>query len=311
MTISGSADNRPTKNERREAAREKARELREAQKKRERRNKILVQGGVVIGIIAIVAVVALILVNTLKPAGPGPKNMASDGIVIGEGLVAQTTPALAMGDAPIPTTPNTTGDVVQIRVYLDYLCPACGMFEATNNAQIREWLNSGAATLEVHPLAMLVNQSSGTKYSLRATNAAACVANYSPNQFFDFNELMFKSQPKEGSTGLTDEEIQKITADSKVENQSAINSCIVDQQFKPWANAATDRALGQPIPNSNVDELKGTPTVVVNGKYYQGSIQDPKEFAQFIQEAAGAAYESSTPSEAPSDAPSPSPSPAG
>ena len=39
MTYGGSNQPRPTRNERREAAREKARILREEQKKRERRNK--------------------------------------------------------------------------------------------------------------------------------------------------------------------------------------------------------------------------------------------------------------------------------
>ena len=78
MSTGGSNQPRPTRNERRDAAREKARVLREEQKKRDRRNKLLIQGGVVVAILAVAAlVVGLVLQNT-KPAGPGPQNMASD-----------------------------------------------------------------------------------------------------------------------------------------------------------------------------------------------------------------------------------------
>ena len=64
-----------------EAAREKARELRVQQKKKDRRNKVLLQSGIAVGIVAVVAVISLIVVNSFRPEGPGPANMASDGMI--------------------------------------------------------------------------------------------------------------------------------------------------------------------------------------------------------------------------------------
>ena len=72
MTYGGSNQPRPSRNERREAAREKARLLREEQKKRERRNKILIQGGIIVAVVAIAALIGTLIFQSVKPAGPGP-----------------------------------------------------------------------------------------------------------------------------------------------------------------------------------------------------------------------------------------------
>ena len=61
-----------TKNQRREQAREQARLAREAEKKREKRNRLFLQGGIALVIIAVLGVVALVLSQSMKPAGPGP-----------------------------------------------------------------------------------------------------------------------------------------------------------------------------------------------------------------------------------------------
>jgi len=306
MTAGGSSNSpRPSKNERRQAAREKARALREEQRKRERRNKFFLQGGIGIAVLAVIALVVLVIVNTVKPAGPGPANMASDGIVLGEGLTPVTTPALQPDQSPIPTEPDASGKVVDIRMYVDYMCPLCGQFERTNAEQIKGMLERGAATLEVHPISILDRVAMGSKYSSRAANAAACVANYSPDSFWNFNSLMMENQPEEGTTGLSDDEIAKLAVQADVERESAVTECIKDFKFKSWVDASTQRALSGPIPNSEVESVTGTPTVLVNGKQYVGSLTDPKEFAAFVLSVAADAFSTSTPT------PTPEPAPAG
>lgn len=300
-------DPRPTKNQRREAAREKARVLREEQKKRDRRNKILLQSGIAVVVVAIVAIVAVVIVNSVRPAGPGPKNMASDGILLGEGLKVVNTPAIPAGSTPTPTKPDESGNVANIRMYVDYLCPVCKAFEDANSAQLKQWLESGAATVEFHPIALLETRSAGTKYSNRAANAAACVANYSPDDFWDFNEAMYAAQPEEGTPGLSDDEIVKVVGDAGVGKMSSIEPCIKDFQFKSWVSAATDRATKGPLPNTDVPYVQGTPTVLVNGKQYQGSITDAAEFNAFVISTASETYSTSTPT----PTPTPSATPAG
>lgn len=303
MTYDGSSDRGLSKNERREAAREKSRALREQQKKKDRRSRVILQGSLAVLVIAIVAVIGLVIVNSVRPPSPGPANMLSDGIKIGQGFKAVPTAALQPGDTPVPSKTNAA-NVIDLRVYIDYQCPYCGDFEAANAAQIKKWVSTGAATLEIHPLAILDQASLGKKYSTRSANAAACVANYSPNQFFDFSALLFENQPKENTEGLTDEKIISLTKTAKVSKADSIASCITDQKFKSWTNAATARATTDPLAGTDVKKLAGTPTIIINGKKYGGAIDKAADFASAVSKAAGDSF-----SEDSTSSPSPSPSP--
>jgi protein-disulfide isomerase len=296
----GPEDSRPA-NERRQAAREKARQLRTTQQRKDRRNRWLLQGGIVVGAIAIAAVVAIIIVTAIRPTVPGPANMASDGVVVGAGLKVQKTASLAADASPIPTTPDASGTVVHIRMYVDYLCTLCGDFQRTNAKQLEPLVKDGAVTVEVHPIAILTSHSGGTKYSLRAANAAACVANYSPNSFWKFNNALFADQPKEGGPGLTDAQLKKRVASAGSTAPTSIASCIDDGTYKNWVATASDRALAGPIPNSSVKKLTIAPLVLVNGKQYTGSLKSASDFKAFVLQAQGDSYSSTS-------SPSPSPS---
>jgi protein-disulfide isomerase len=309
MTYGGSNQPRPTRNERREAAREKARILREEQKKRERRNKFFIQGGIIVAVLAIAALIGTLIFNSVKPDGPGPRNMASDGILLTAGddgaIAAVETPAIAANADPTPTVPDDSGTVANIVVYIDYLCPFCGQFEATNSESIRTMVEEGAATLEVHPIAILINKSAGTQYSLRAANAAACVADTSPDSFYDFNTLLFENQPEEGSTGLSDDELKDLAGEAGVSSRSTVERCIDDGQFESWVQDATDRALTEEVPNSDLPSVTGTPTVLVDGQQYEGSLENPAEFQSFVLQATSATFNDSDSTATPTPTPAP------
>ena len=308
MSNGGADKPRPSRNEQREAAREKARVLREEQKKRERRNKWLIQGGVIVAVLAVAGLVAGLLLNNVRPDGPGPANMASNGIVLtgAEGVITPVeTPALAADATPTPTVPDDSGTVANIVTYIDYLCPFCGQFEQTNSESIRAMIEEGAATLEVHPIAILTNKSAGTQYSLRAANAAACVADNSPESFLDFHDLMFQNQPEEGSEGLSNDEIAELAKQAGVSSFSTIEKCIDDKQFHTWVQDATNQALTQPVPNSDLASITGTPTVLVNGKQYVGSLTDPAEFQSFVLQATGETFSESNATPTPTPTPAP------
>lgn len=304
MTYDSSSDRDLSKNERREAARVKARVLRDQQKKKDRRSRVILQGSLAVLVIAIVAVVGLVLVDSVRPPSPGPLNMLSDGVKIGEGFTAVPTAALQPDASPVPNSTNAP-NVIALRLYIDYQCPACGAFEATNAAQIKKWVATGAATLEIHPLAILDQASLGKKYSTRSANAAACVVNYSPNQFFDFSALLFSNQPKENTEGLTDDQIISLTKKAKVSSADLVANCIIDQKFKSWTNAATARATTDPLAGTDVKKLAGTPTVIINGKKYDGAINNAADFASAVSKAAGDSFrEDSTATPSPSPSPS-------
>ncbi len=290
----------------REGARERARELRELHKKQERKRRRIVTGSVVGGALVVVVVVALVLINFVQPGGRGPLNMLSDGIKIGTGFKAVQTLGIPVNSKPVPSATNPP-NVIDIKLYVDYLCPNCATFEKKNGDQLRAWVKSGAATVEIHPIAVLTTKSAGTQYSLRAANAAACVAEFSPNQFFDFNEALFADQPKEGTPGLDDAQLATRASQAGVINVTQIIKCIQDHRFRGWVQAATTRALNGPIPNSNLKAVATTPTIIVNGNQFKYTTAfDPNEFAQFVQQVAGDAF---TKNPSPTPAPTPSGSP--
>jgi len=283
VSNSGSGNERLSKNERRLASREKAREMVEAQKKKDRRRKFAIQGGLIVGTLAIVTVVALVIVNSNRPAGPGPLNMLSDGITIGEGFQAVETAAIPEGGTPVPTQPTADSDPVAIQLWVDYLCPVCGTFEATNSELIADLVDNGDATVEIHPVSILDRLSQGSAYSTRAANAAACVANTEPDSFFDFSAALFANQPAENTAGFTDEQLVEYAASAGASGE-AIETCITDQSFRSFVEASTERAISNPD-LLNADGDFGTPTVMVNGERFGGGVGDAAAFSAFVDAA--------------------------
>jgi protein-disulfide isomerase len=290
----------------REGARERARELRELHKKQDRNRRRVVTLSVVGGVLVVVVVISLVIFNFAQPGGRGPLNMLSDGIKIGTGFKAVQTPGVPANSKPVPSASNPPA-VIDIKLYIDYLCPNCGTFEKKNGDQLRAWVKTGAATIEIHPIAVLTTKSAGTQYSLRAANAAACVAEFSPDHFFDFNEQLFVDQPKEGTAGLTDQQIEDRATKAGVTELTQVTKCIEDRRFRSWVQSATTRALNGPIPGANVKTIAGTPTIIVNGTQFKYTTAfDPNEFAQFVLQVAGDAF-TKNPSPTPTPTPSGSP----
>ncbi|MCU1440009.1 MAG: hypothetical protein JWP85_1006 [Rhodoglobus sp.] len=263
-------------NRRREEAREKARAARDEQRRRDRRNRALLQGGLGLGAAAVIGIVVVVLLSSVRAPSGGPLNMSSDGILLGRGFVATETPGLAPGEEPVPSE----GDGTTIRMYIDYICPFCQQFEETNGGYIASLVDTGEFELEIHPISIRDQSSQGTKYSTRAANAAACVANFAPNRFYEFHAALFANQPAEGTTGLTDDELAGFAAD--FERADEIGACIVDERFSPWVNSASARALRGPLPDADVDKVIGTPTVIVNGQKYPGAVDDRAAFQAFV-----------------------------
>jgi protein-disulfide isomerase len=302
----GEVGDRGSKNQRREAAREKARELRDQQRKKEKRNRLLLQGGIGLGILAIAAIIVLVVASNIATPAAGPLNMRSDGIIIGKDLKAVRTGAVPENGEPIPTVRDKKSNVVSIRIYLDYFCPVCNAFETANKSQLTSWLEKGAVTLEIHPISILDRSSLGTAYSTRAANAAACVANYAPDDFWTFTQEMYVKQPTEDTVGLSNSQILAVIKDAKVHDISQITPCVNNEKFKAWVSSATTRALNGPLPDSSVKSVTGTPTVIVDGVSYpitDADVSSASAFAAFVEQTAGSQFNSGT------STPKPTPTP--
>ncbi|MGO3146469.1 MAG: DsbA family protein [Leucobacter sp.] len=294
--MSNESSSRPTKNERRAEAREQARVAREAEKKREKRNRLYIQGGVVLGVVAVLAIVGLVLTQSLKPAGPGPMNMASGGAIFAEDL--KVVPGDRLEDpAAQRIAPEVDRESVplDVSVYVDYMCSACGSFEQQNGTMLENYVGSGDITLRVYPINFLDGQSLGTKYSTRAANIFACVVEQQPDAAFALHTRLLSAevQPAEGTTGLDDKQLIQEAVAAGAEADSELQSCVRDRSFagfidenNTWAMsdlvglaegeqlvAATDNQ-GNPIELQDADgpqRLVSTPLVLVNGKQWNGA----------------------------------------
>jgi protein-disulfide isomerase len=291
--------------DRREAVREKAQQV----KAQQSRSRAIRRTSIITGIVAIVAVIAVGVTWAFASAASrpdlSPSNLTKDGFVVttvsgvtdpGGAGVDGSTPAATDSPSATPTakpSPSASatpaaGDV-DIRVYVDYLSPGAKDFQVANMQQLTKWVTQDAATLTYYPVAMLAAKSNGTKYSLRAASASACVATHDPAKFFAYNDALLRNQPDPDADGMSDQQLADLAIASGVDTPKTVRDCIEDEDYASWAKAATDRALAG-LPGTKGVKLTGSPMVLVNGTPYQGALDDPKEFAQFVLTIASDAY---------------------
>ncbi|WP_144754783.1 DsbA family protein [Curtobacterium pusillum] len=260
---------RPTKNERRAHARDLARERAAAEKRRKRRNKWFLQGGIGLGIVAIAAIVAIVVVNVNNAntvSATGPKNMATGAIQFtgGDGKVTPvTTKAVTAKGTPSAVPTSNSDGAVAVTEYVDWACPVCKQFEAAYADQILDKVKSGDATLAIQPVSILDRSYQSSRYASRAANAAMCVANYAPDKFLDVQTQFFDNQPEEGTKGLTNAEIAKLVKAGGATG-SNVSECLSSEQFKGWVTRSTSLVTSNP--DLQGTQGFGTPTIVVDGK---------------------------------------------
>lgn len=270
---------RPTRSEQREAARAKAKALREQQKKGDKRKRLFIQLGITASVLVAVGAVGLTIFGASTQSTAVPSNaLYNDGVKIGTDLKVFTpsfTPTAPAGEEPI-----------EIIVYVDYQCPICQIFEIPNSEQIKDWVATGAATLEMHALSFLDGRGSPNAFSSRAANAAMCVAEYSSDNFFAYNTRLFEAQPTEGAPGPENPELIAFAEEVGATNLDQVSSCINEKAYGNWIKESTERALTELIPGTDI-EVTGTPTILVNGEKYTWNtgeeLASAARFAQFVQ----------------------------
>lgn len=302
---SDESQNAPVPSDRREAVREKALQV-QAKQSRAR----MIRGSIIAAsVVVAVAVAAIVIAWTVGSAASkpllDPENVTDDGIVVTSisgtmiedgtsemGSVSgdQTgTPTPTPEETPTPDPSATAQPAVEISVYVDYLSPGSREFQLANAQQLSSWVGEGAATLTYYPVAMLTSKSNGTKYSLRAASAAACVATHSPDTFFAFTHALLEQQPDIDSDGFSDTELADVAQATGSSSPKVVRDCIEEEDFAAWAKSATDRAL-EGIPGTDGVSLTGAPMILVNGTPYVGALDDPAEFSQFVLTIASDSY---------------------
>ncbi|WP_263118126.1 thioredoxin domain-containing protein [Cellulomonas sp. RIT-PI-Y] len=274
---------KPSKAERRDQAREQARAMREAQRKRDQRNKFVAIGAVVVAVLALGGVGGWLWVQSNQPS------IAYAGDDVDTIALADTTaPSTAADNGGIPVGQDGVageaedGNVV-VSVYSDYMCPICGQFEEANASELETLRKAGGVTIEYHLLSFLDSQSRGADYSTRSGNAAAVVADQAPEQFVAFSAALFEDQPEEGTKGLSDSKIADLARSVGVPDDVIAQFTTTDgdhdwRTFAPWLQANV---------NEMRDELGqvSTPTILINGERFEGELFQAGPLTEAIEAA--------------------------
>lgn len=187
-------------------------------------------------VVALVAVGALVVWLNNQATAPGPAPAAAN--------INSETGAISFGDGP-----------EQVATYVDFLCPHCASFEAQFGEQLAEAAETGAITLDVHPVAIMDHAAQGTEYSSRAASAMYCVAAEAPDAALDYMQLLFTNQ---ASALSLDNAALADLADQV--GAGAAAECIDEGRYVKFAKEKTK--LTPPNANGQI----GTPTVAINGE---------------------------------------------
>ncbi|WP_435741910.1 DsbA family protein [Nocardioides sp. SYSU DS0663] len=235
---------------------------RAAQAERTRRTRRIVVGVGAVVIVALVVAIVVAVVNALQAA--------DEPTVSGE-VVAPATAvdgAIPVGEEDAP---------VAVDLYFDYMCPACGAFEAVNGEDLDRLLEDGTARIDLHVLNFLDPQSGGTQYSTRAGNALATVADQAPEHVWDLHQALYANQPEEGTSGLDDEEIADLALGAGVPED--VVEDFTDGTHRAWVAESNEQAFEAGV--------QSTPTILIGGEQFTGDWSTPGELAATIEAAAG------------------------
>jgi protein-disulfide isomerase len=246
-------------------ARTRTQELRKAQQEAARRQAKRQRLLTIVGGLVIVALLAAIVFAVVRAVGGDDGTDASGEVV---------APANITADGAIPV--GEEGAPVSVEVYYDYMCPACGAFEAANGADLDRLIEEGTARVELRPISILDRFSSGTEYSTRSANAIATVADGAPEAVWPFHAALYDAQPEEGSSGLTDDEIAEIATEAGV--PAAVADRFTDRTHEGWVAKVTDEARESGV--------EGTPTVRIDGETFEGDLYTPGVLTEVIESAA-------------------------
>ncbi len=242
-------------------------ELRKAQQeaavRQVRRRRIVTA----VGVLVIVGLLVAIVIAVMAATGGDDSPPAASGEVV--------TPANGNASGAVPIgEPNAP---VTVEIYYDYMCPACGAFEAANGGELDRLLEDGTVRIELRPISFLDQQSSGTEYSTRAANAFATVADGAPDSAWDFHAALYAHQPEEGSKGLSDDEIASIAEDAGV--PSDVIDRFGDRTYDAWVASVTQKAFDSGV--------QGTPTIKIDGQVFTGDVYTVGPLTDAIASAAG------------------------
>lgn len=202
----------------------------------------------------------------------GPEGMETGAATFDDWLEPIWTPGLEDGQSRVD--PPASDSQIEVTVYVDYMCPACGNFEEANGDALEDLLEDRSITLSIYPVTFLDRLSNGTNYSTRAANLFGCVVEQQPWTAWEVHRTLLDggTQPAENTDGLSDSELLGVAEDAGAMADSELESCVQDQRFAAFFAENTDVASYESLiglsPDAEPRTLQATPTVIIDGEHW-------------------------------------------
>ena len=278
---------RQTKAQRREAARLKAKELREAEARRARRNTIARRsfiGGAGVAVAGGLGYLVYLGVDAKKNPKKKPKN--SKFPAPSEGLPTAKAnqngiPKQVLSDASWTYGEGAALDTVAaaapiLDIYFDYSCPHCAEFDGIHTQEINQLLSDKKITLALHPCKILHQE-----WTSVVMNAMGVVLDEAPAQSLSFHNVTFEIfsqalQTKNQSNMTAEGLVAAATKVNVPKEVSAKFKAAVDaDKYKKWVELGNEAF--------NARELESTPTVFFKGeKVDLNKLQTPTSLTELV-----------------------------
>lgn len=246
---------KPTKAERRKQAMAEAQRLRELQKAKEKRTRLLV-------ILAVIAALIVVVVATYFIVKDGSKSSLEK--VTQKPSAAQADGGIILGKDGVPVA-NSAG-VPTVAVYSDFACHWCKTFDDTYYNYLKEGTTKGDLDVKYY---FVATQAPGpTGYSTRSAAAVYLIAEEAPKYTFPMIQALFGEQQRvlsNPSVGLTNAELTQMAISLGVPSDVAAK--FEKNPYIEYVTAVTANAA-KTVPQKYSEPTQGkglaTPFILVN-----------------------------------------------
>jgi protein-disulfide isomerase len=198
------------------------------------------------GILAAVAIIGVAaIVYTTKSAGSG--DMATEPLQLTQLANADSLTAKAKG-----ISRGDAGAPVDIRVFSDYMCPACATWAGQIEPLLKtEFIETGKVRLTYYDFPLPQH-----KYSFAAARAARCAADQ--GKFWEYHDRLFATQREWAFAGtMPVDHFDKLATEAGL-NARPFSNCLRGDDHAELVTA--NRMLGEML------RVSGTPTVYINSQ---------------------------------------------
>ena len=270
---------RQSKAQRREAARLKAKELREAEERRAHRNAIARRSFIGATGVALAGGLGYLGYLAVKQ---GKKEFPA----AGKGLATEKANQSGVPKQVLADASWTYGDGSQLDtvaasapildIYFDYSCSHCAQFEGIHTEEINQLLSDKKITLALHPCKILKQDWTST-----VMNAMGVVLDEAPAQSLSFHgaafEILSQVLETKNQSLLTVDSL--VAAATKVgvptEVSAKFKAAVDSNKYKKWVELG-DKAFAD-------RDLKGTPSVFFKGEQIDlSTLQSPTSLTELV-----------------------------